>query len=354
MIGADQRCRRGALATAALAILLASACSAPADAKPSRLMKPVCTDSSGTVVADPNRDTIRAFSRDGAQLWSHDQEEGRFAAAAGACATQVFSALIADWTDLTVRDPDPLAYLPNGTTVPWPGRGAHSKFRVLAATGLGTGVVATADGARTTLRTQVDGQFVASEEMKSASFDWAIAPDGRTAAAFDHGTTGGELIILERNHGRWGIASKTEVTEPVYGAFLRDENTYVLAHEDRYDLHTGGTARRIAGPRDVSDVFMAGGNIALLSRMTSVDKDRTDVRVLGPDLRPRFTTSAEQAAVVSAFRNSVVLSFPDRTVVVDGDQHKQLDVPAHRYTFAGQDNTVVQVGPDDVRTKEGL
>nr|WP_157527553.1 hypothetical protein [Kibdelosporangium sp. MJ126-NF4]CEL15133.1 hypothetical protein [Kibdelosporangium sp. MJ126-NF4]CTQ93271.1 hypothetical protein [Kibdelosporangium sp. MJ126-NF4] len=353
MVRIDRWGGRGLIATATLALVLAG-CSTEPPTGPSRLMKPICADSSGTIVTDPNTDTVRAFARDGRGLWSHDQEDGRFVATAGECAAQVFSALISDWADPSVRDPDPLAYLPDGRTVPWPGRAAHSKFRVLAATQVGTGVVATADGQHTTLRTQVDGRMTASEEMKSAALDWGIAPDGKTAAAFDYGTAGGRLIILERGADRWAITSRTEVAEPVHAVFLRDKDTYVLAHQDRYDLHTGATTRRIGGPRDTSDVFMAGDNIALLSRMTNAEQDLTEVRILGKDLRPRFSTSAAQVAVVSAFHNAVVLSFPGRTVVVDGDQHRELDVPASRYTFAGQDNTVVQVGKDDIRTQEGL
>lgn len=298
---------------------------------------PLCADATGAVVVDQEQGAIRAYSPTSALLWSTSEDQ--YTAALNACTGQVFSSSVGRWADAGFTDPAPTARLADGRTETWPVPGEFSKFRVLAATTVGTGVVVTAQGGRATVRTQVDGRFTDGIELSAEGFDWSISPDGNVGVAYEQGAH--TMIVLAREGDRWQIVERRQLTEPVDTIFVRDRTTFVSAGPT-YQLHNGNSVTRLAAADEFSDVDLSSRHVVLLRRSVGPDGDHTAVRVMGDD-RVLFAGEFPAVVIPSARHNGdeVLLSTPDKTITVSTAGVAESAEPG--YTFGGRDDVVLRM-----------
>jgi hypothetical protein len=78
-------------------------------------------------------------------------------------------------------------------------RGRNRESALAAATAVGTGVVATGNGEVVSLRTQVNGEYVYTEQTASADVDRAQSADGAAGVAYEYANPDGKLYFYQQD-----------------------------------------------------------------------------------------------------------------------------------------------------------
>lgn len=335
-----------------LALVLCS-CSSPDAA--AALAFPICADASGAIVIEEPPDAgrmVSGHSGTGERAWRASLGQDAYPAAVGQCAVAVLSSSVRSWPYPERVDPPAVVYSRAGA-VTWPGQEGFTKYRVLAATAFGEGVVAVGRGANISVLLQSGGEYVHTMEMASDEVDWVQAPAGTVGMAFDYLAPRGYLAFYEQTGDRWRFVRSIDTPAPVVQAYVVTPERYLIRTDSEFLLYENGHEVTVAPTDFYSDAYLTDRYIVLVSRRVEGEGvARSDVRVLDNRLQSVYTKSfADNVLVSSGSRSGIVLSVPGRLVVVDQAGSRTLAVGPGQYAIVGADGTLAVAGAGKATTR---
>lgn len=332
---------------------------------PSRLgsagsLKPIFGDQEALLVLDAGTSRVLSYDRAGNVRWEQSLAEHRpYLTCVGSCAQLAISSDSDSWPDASRQDASPTFLRSSGRRLPWPTSGSFIKYRIVAATSLGSGVVVTSDGQKAAVRIQANHRYLQSAELESSLVEWHQSVDGSVGAIFDYGRRAGQtssVVVVAREGGRWRLVSKRTWAEPVFAVFLSDDpGRYVLGRESEYRLISGASEADYVAEIELSDLALYSHfNIELLRRMGS-EGDRTTANVVDRrDGRSLFQSEYHSAATVSVSGRlgGVLLSSPGATHFVTSTGARQ--VPGEGRYLAVTDGGFWEIVDRVVRYRDSL
>jgi hypothetical protein len=330
--------------------IVLAACSAPAPAVTVALAIPVCGDADSAVVVEDSPDADRhvaAYNGKGERLWRASLGSDAYPVAVGRCDVAVLSSSVEEWPHATVGDPLACVYSREGIAV-WPGQTGFLKYRVLAATAVGTGVVATGNGGIVSLRTQVNGEYVHTEPMASADVDWVSSADGAVGVAYEYANPDGHLYFYQQDRDRWRFVRRIAVPAPLVQVYAVAPDRYLVRTENDFILYANGRSIQVSDTDFYSDAYLTDAYVVLISRrLEGEGVVRNDLKVLDDGLHTVFSRAYAANVLVSS-THDLVLSTPGRVTVVSQAGIRDITVDPDRYARAGPQGSLVLAGAGGV------